>query len=99
MSAPAENCLRCGGAGWVTLHAVRRHTVAAAEASCPACCSPSAAHMLDWREAHHWSPTLWACRWCGEYTHLRDDARMPAHKICAAQAAAFTEAEAGGEAR
>lgn len=99
MSAPAPGCLRCGGAGWVTLHAVRRHGIAAAEASCPVCCGPSPAQILQWRAASGWSPTRWACRWCGEHTHVRDEAGAPAHQICAARATGLRDAAIGGELR
>jgi hypothetical protein len=85
-SATAE-CARCGGAGWVWLHATGPGgLVRAAEASCPDCCGPSLTDVLDWREAHHWSPRAMPCSYCGGMTNLRDDDGRPAHKSCAANA-------------
>ena len=84
MTAPNPRCPRCTGTGWVWLTADTGDR--AVEASCPDCCGPSAQAVLDWREAHHWSPQLRACRHCGHPTHLRDDGARPAHKVCAATA-------------
>jgi len=86
--APASTCARCAGSGWVWLHSPSpdSEVVRAAEASCPECCGPSAAEVLDWREAHHWSQRSAPCRYCDGPTHLRGDDGRPAHKVCAAAA-------------
>jgi len=98
MTAPAT-CDRCRGAGWVWQHATAPGgSVRAVEASCPACCGPTAAAVLDWREAHHWSPMTRPCRHCGQPTHLRDDDGTPAHKTCAEIAAAAAHERTGGAA-
>jgi DnaJ-class molecular chaperone len=88
MSAPPNDCPRCGGAGWVWLHATAPGgAVQAVEASCPTCCGPSAADVLDWRAAHHWSARPLPCRHCAGVTNLRDYEGRPAHKTCATSAA------------
>jgi hypothetical protein len=93
MTGPATDCARCGGAGWVWLHATApRSVVRAVEASCPDCCGPSPSSVLDWREAHHWSSRELPCRHCGGLTNLRDDDRRPAHKTCAETAAGTPDA-------
>jgi hypothetical protein len=93
MSAPTKDCARCGGAGWVWLHATEPGgVVCAAEASCPDCCGPSPTTVLDWRAAHHWKSRPLPCRYCAGMTNLRDDDGRPAHKTCATGAAASPEA-------
>lgn len=48
--------------------------------------------LLDWRDRSHWGKTEAPCRHCRQPTQLRDDERLPAHKVCAEQAAAAEEA-------
>jgi hypothetical protein len=100
VTGPATDCARCGGAGWVWLHAAAPGGVErVAEASCPDCCGPPPAIVLDWREAHHWSSRALPCLYCGGLTHLRDDGRRPAHKICAEAAATRDMAQPARDAR
>ncbi|MEZ0066730.1 hypothetical protein ABIA32_002742 [Streptacidiphilus sp. MAP12-20] len=40
--------------------------------------------LLDWRTGH-WAEAAAPCRFCWQPTHLRDDYRRPAHKVCAEQ--------------
>ncbi|WP_030236968.1 hypothetical protein [Streptomyces sp. NRRL S-350] len=49
---------------------------------------PAQSVLLDWRAARHWSDRVAPCRYCGDLTHLRDEERRPAHKVCAERAAA-----------
>jgi len=92
-NVPSPSCTRCGGTGWVWQHApAPGGAVRVVEASCPACCGPTAAEVLDWREVHHWSPQARPCRHCAHPTHLRDDGQ-PAHKVCASAAAEAACAE------
>lgn len=39
--------------------------------------------LLDWRDRKHWSTRAKPCQYCGGPTHLRDNQRRPAHKVCA----------------
>lgn len=41
--------------------------------------------VLNWRDRAHWSDTRKPCRHCGRPTHLRDEQRKPADKVCAEQ--------------
>jgi hypothetical protein len=96
--SPATQCARCKGAGWVWLMTDTGGERRGAETSCPDCCGPSPHAVLDWREAHHWSPQARPCTHCGSLTHLRDDAGRPAHKICAAATAQSAASRSGGAA-
>jgi hypothetical protein len=42
---------------------------------------------LSWHDRSHWARVEAPCRWCHQPTWLRDDDRLPAHKVCAEQAA------------
>ena len=44
--------------------------------------------VFNWSSSEHTSSRLGKCRHCGEPTNLRDDAKKPAHKVCAELAAA-----------
>ena len=100
MTAPSATCGRCAGAGWVWLAVEVPAGARAVEASCPDCCAPLAQVIVDWREAHHWSPQPRACRHCGAPTHLRDEHGAPAHKVCNERAThddvPVSQAEVGG---
>jgi hypothetical protein len=41
---------------------------------------------LAWGDRSHWAAQAKPCRHCGGPTHLRDDDRLPSHKVCAEQA-------------
>jgi hypothetical protein len=50
---------------------------------------PAPGRLLDWRDASHFDRTrALPCRYCGKTTHLRDDERLPSHKVCAEEQAA-----------
>lgn len=94
MSAPRADCSECGGAGWVFLAAANEYgTVIGVEASCPSCCGPAPAAVLDWREAHGWTARPSRCRYCGRPTHLRDERQRPAHRHCAEAVRALSGAQ------
>jgi hypothetical protein len=45
--------------------------------------------VLDWNDGQHWNGGKQApCIHCGRPALLRDDARRPAHKVCAQSALA-----------
>ena len=44
------------------------------------------APLLQWGDRSHWADLAKPCRHCGKSTHLRDNQRRPAHKVCAEQA-------------
>lgn len=44
--------------------------------------------LLDWRDRSHWHRAEAPCQYCHLPTHLRDDKKLPAHKVCAEQALA-----------
>lgn len=41
---------------------------------------------LVWSDRSHWDHRAKPCRYCGRDTNLRDDDRLPSHKVCAEQA-------------
>jgi hypothetical protein len=84
---PRPDCPQCGGAGWVLISVLtRRHGVRSTEASCPRCCGPSEEFVQAWKAAYRWRRTQRPCRYCSDWTHLRDDHDEPAHWLCAARA-------------
>ncbi|MGQ0847184.1 MAG: hypothetical protein ACT4QF_23945 [Sporichthyaceae bacterium] len=88
MSRPNENCTRCGGWGYVVVSVLTlRHGVQSAECSCPECCTPTQAHLDQWRDDYRWQSAKAVCRHCGEWTHLRNREGYPAHWVCSAKAA------------
>lgn len=97
MTAPRPDCTRCGGEGWVAVSVLtRRHGVQSAECSCPECCAPPQEYLERWRAAYHWRPVQALCRYCDEWTHLRDDDGYPAHWVCSAKAAHVATANEAG---
>ncbi|WP_284576656.1 hypothetical protein [Streptomyces sp. 2P-4] len=44
--------------------------------------------LLDWRAARHFAETARPCWHCGAPTHLRDEDKRPADKVCAERARA-----------
>lgn len=50
--------------------------------------------FLDWRNSSHWADAERPCRYCEWPTHLRDDERRPAHKVCAEAAGSAEVARA-----
>lgn len=48
--------------------------------------------LLDWRDGKHWAKAEAPCQHCHLPTFLRDDKKLPAHKVCAEQAVAAEEA-------
>lgn len=51
--------------------------------------------VLAWADRSHWATQAKPCRHCKELTHLRDDDRLPSHKVCAEQALTLKDTHRG----
>jgi hypothetical protein len=88
MKRPLLDCPTCHGSGFVLVRVLTRHYgKRATEASCPTCCAAPTEYLQQWRATYRWQPVQRPCKYCDEWTHLRDEAGAPAHWLCAAKAA------------
>lgn len=83
----ADTTCRFGDPNWKPSAPLKRRGIASVELTMtvdrPLEASVSrATRVVDWRDSSHYSSDPAPCRYCANPTHLRDDLKLPAHKVC-----------------